>query len=283
MKRGKARSSRAMLRTRRRPPGRSPPPPAGNAADDGSAGPLRALTSDMWYTLVYLRPADQNALTRRREGVWIDRLRPGGYSRAESRALVDRLNEWGEAREAEGKCPSIRDQARWLSAVSRVELSGDEIADTLDRQIAAAGVRLAPGVRPTLDRLRDGGIRLGLVSNLLHETGAGARELLASLGILGEFASCVFSDEHPWSKPGPEPFRYALGELGVPVGEGAHIGDLAYDVQGAVRAGMHAFLYTGLHRLEPPRLRALALAAESAATARVGRWSQLPARMLDGH
>jgi HAD superfamily hydrolase (TIGR01509 family) len=122
--------------------------------------------------------------------------------------------------------------------------------DQLDRILLRAPVRAAPGVRAALRRLADHGIRLGLVSTLVHETSAGAQRALARLDLDRWFSSRVFSCDHPWSKPRPEPFRHCLRELGVRPSAAVHVGDRTVDVRGARAAGLAPILYTGLHRIE---------------------------------
>jgi HAD superfamily hydrolase (TIGR01549 family) len=192
---------------------------------------------------------------------------------------LERLDSWATALESRGRTPSILEQAKWLQRLTDLPVAGSGIAEELDALIARAPVRVAPGARSALRALDRAGIRLGVVSNLLHETGRGARELLDSFGLLESYSVTVFSDEHPWSKPRPEPFRYALSCLGVRAVQAAHIGDLTYDTQGAASAGMTAFLYTGLHPFEPPHLRRLARATVPAEF-RVARWAEVPDRIL---
>ncbi len=256
--------------------------PRGGRSRDSAGAPaqrIRALTTDLWYTVIYYRPTDQLHVDRARDRIWTDPLVRAGLPRARARRELRRIDAWATRLEVRGRTPSIFEQARWLEGSTRIPMDGAQIAEALDGLIARSPVRIAPGASRALAEIRQAGVPLGLVSNLLHETGRGARELLEAFGILGEYSVTVFSDEHPWSKPGPEPFRFALSRMRVPAAQAAHVGDLSYDVIGATRAGMGAFLYTGLHRFEPPRLRELALAAAPGAP-HVARWSDLPTRVL---
>ncbi len=223
--------------------------------------PLRAVTCDLWYTLIYTRPPDQHRLTHRREALWIRGMREAGSSASEARATMQGLNAWNQTEEARGRAPSIAAQARWVSRRIGGRVDGAAMGAAIDARAARAPVRVAPGARASLERLRRGGLPLAIVSNLLHGTSAGARAMLDHLGLAKEFSVFFFSDEHPWSKPGPEPFRWAARQLGARPSEVVHVGDLVYDIEGPARAGMRAILYTGLHRLEPPQLIALAQSA----------------------
>jgi HAD superfamily hydrolase (TIGR01549 family) len=242
---------------------------------------VRALTSDLWYTLLYHHPADQRRLEAARVRLWSDPLIRAGLSRPSAKRAVDRMDAWAKELEAQGRAPSVARQVRWLSGVSRVRLATDEIAASLDRQINEARVLIAPGARSTLDALHAAGIRLGLVSNLLHGTAPGARALLRQFGIFDCFSVLVFSDEHPWSKPRPEPFLYALSRVRVRPADAAHVGDLAYDIVGPRRAGIRPILYTGLHPYEPRYLRELAYSADPGAE-RCRTWRAVAARVLSG-
>jgi len=243
--------------------------------------PLDALTSDLWYTLLYVPPREQHRLDREREKLWSDPLVVDGYGDAEARALLRRFDRWTADREDAGHTPSVALQTEWMTRESGIRFSAREMGRALDRLIAEAEVRVAPGARTTLARLKDRGVRLGLVSNLLHETADGARDVLATLGFAGLFRTLVFSDEHPWSKPSPAPFRYALRQLRVVPARAAHVGDLSYDTRGAAAAGLRPILYTGLHRWEPERLRSLARRV-GPSIPRARRWADVGSWVLAG-
>ncbi len=235
----------------------------------------------MWFTLLYLRPPDQRALERARRSVWAAPLVAAGISRERALRGVARLEEWAGIQESRGWTPSIDQQADWLVRALKVRVSGPDVGEALDARLLAAPVHVAPGAIRSLARLRDEGLRLGIVSNVLHETPEGLRLLLERRGLLGLFARTVLSSEHPWAKPRPEPFRLALSGLGARPEAGAHVGDLLYDVVGARRAGLLPVLYTGLHRLEPQPLRRLARKVDLRVP-RFSRWERLPRLLAEG-
>ena len=99
--------------------------------------------------------------------------------------------------------------------------------------------RLAPGTRETLDRLRAGGLRLGVVSN----SDGRVEEALVAAGLRDRFDVVLDSALVGVEKPDPAIFRAALGALGVAPGEALYVGDLYdVDVVGARAAGMEAVL-----------------------------------------
>jgi putative hydrolase of the HAD superfamily len=99
--------------------------------------------------------------------------------------------------------------------------------------------RLAAGTREALDRLRAGGLRLGVVSN----SDGRVEEALVAAGLRGCFDVVLDSALVGVEKPDPAIFRAALDALGVAPAEALYIGDLYdVDVVGARGAGMEAVL-----------------------------------------
>jgi HAD superfamily hydrolase (TIGR01549 family) len=104
---------------------------------------------------------------------------------------------------------------------------------------------------PTLEVLRDQGLKIGLVSN-------GARdidEFVADHGLDVDVA--VGSRSHGWTKPHPSIFRAALERLEVEPEEAAMVGDSPEDdIEGAKALGMQAFLLDreGVHPDRDDRL-----------------------------
>ncbi len=257
---------------------RSGPRPKRTAPNE----PVRALTSDVWYTLLYLHAPDQVRLDLARVRIWSSPLVRAGRSRTEAITAVRALESWAAAAEAEGWTPTIPVQAEHLTERTGVPMDPVAIADRLDALVDRFPIRVAPGAIASLARLHEAGLRLGLVSNLLHETGEGLRRLLSQVGLLPFFSCAILSSEHPWSKPRPEPFRAAVRALGRRPGEAAHVGDLTYDVLGARRAGLWPILYTGLHRYEPARLDGLTRITDRNLK-RVARWADLPDLLIHRH
>lgn len=99
--------------------------------------------------------------------------------------------------------------------------------------------RLAPGTRGALERLRAGGLRLGVVSN----SDGRVEEALVGVGLRDCFDLVLDSALVGVEKPDPAIFRAALDALGVAPEEALYVGDLYdVDVVGARDAGMQAVL-----------------------------------------
>jgi pyrophosphatase PpaX len=120
-------------------------------------------------------------------------------------------------------------------------------------------IRLFPGIDAVLERLRDDGRELGVVTVKSRVT----VELTFRLLPLGSFFETVVTgDDVERHKPEPDALLLALERLGGEPGSAAYIGDSPFDVQAAKAAGMGAIAVTwgGIHgreRLEPEQPDAL--------------------------
>lgn len=225
-------------------------PPTARARRGGVPGPdPEALTSDAWYTLLYLSSSERRALAERRRRIWSEPLLAVGIGRRDALALLDRRDRWARALEARGRTPTVPEQLDRLRGWVGHPLPADDLADRLDRALGRAKALRAEGALGAVRSMSDAGVPLGIVSNVLNESGHAARSLLDRLGLLSLFRVVILSCEHPWAKPAPEPFQLACRFLGVSPGRSVHIGDLDYDLRGARAAGMHGWWYVGLRRL----------------------------------
>jgi putative hydrolase of the HAD superfamily len=96
-------------------------------------------------------------------------------------------------------------------------------------------------VRPLLERLRDEGMRVGVLSNTVwprswHE------EIFVRDGIDHLIDGAVYTSEIAWTKPSPEAFQAAMAAVGVSdPGSCVFVGDRLFDdIYGARNAGMLA-------------------------------------------
>ncbi|WP_289138121.1 HAD family hydrolase [uncultured Brevibacillus sp.] len=105
------------------------------------------------------------------------------------------------------------------------------------RQNHAQHVRLFPYVREGLEKLRDAGYVLAIVTNKQREFAVAGLEM-AEIDHL--FDVIVSVDDVSRGKPSAEPIQKALEELGKLPTEAMMIGDSRYDVLAAVGAGVQA-------------------------------------------
>jgi pyrophosphatase PpaX len=120
-------------------------------------------------------------------------------------------------------------------------------------------VRLFPGIEPVLERLRDSGRRLGIVTVKSRVTVDLTFELLP---LAEYFEAVVNGDDVTEHKPDPAGLELALERLGASPGRAAYVGDSPFDLQAAKAAGMGAIGVTwgrihGRERLEPEQPDAL--------------------------
>ncbi|MQA85526.1 MAG: HAD-IA family hydrolase [Streptosporangiales bacterium] len=100
-----------------------------------------------------------------------------------------------------------------------------------------------PDVPDLLRRLREGGTKVGVLSNT-YWSRAWHERIFARDGILDLIDGAVYTSEIPWTKPHPEAFRAVMAAVGVEDPRACvFVGDRPYDdVHGAKTVGMRAVL-----------------------------------------
>ncbi len=113
------------------------------------------------------------------------------------------------------------------------------LADALFEHFAdPAQWRVFPEVPACLQRWRERGLRLAVVSNFDSRLPG----LLEGLELADLFETVVVSSSAGAAKPDPTPFRLALEALGVEPQEAWHVGDSGEDAAGAAAAGLRCLL-----------------------------------------
>jgi len=129
--------------------------------------------------------------------------------------------------------------------------SGDlERALTLYRRHHAvalrSGVRLLPGVRKVILRLKKRGYRLAVASNRPTRF---SLILMKHLGLRGAFDYVLCADRLRYRKPHPQIINRILRRFRLKPSEAAFVGDMVIDAQAGRRAGvMTVIVTTGSHR-----------------------------------
>jgi putative hydrolase of the HAD superfamily len=145
-----------------------------------------------------------------------------------------------------GPLSTQSEQAWWRDVVHRVFLDVGMVenfeeffAEVYDQFRDARVWRLFPETRSVLDRLRQAGLKLGVVSNFDSRL----YTVLNDLQILDAFATITISSETGYAKPQPEIFAAAVQAAGVAPNRVLFTGDnLMDDYQAAREAGLDAYL-----------------------------------------
>ena len=99
--------------------------------------------------------------------------------------------------------------------------------------------RVFPDAIPVLQKLRDAGLALGLISNFEDWL----ERLLDAVEVSAFFQARVISGIEGIEKPDPRIFQLALDRLGVRAEESVYVGDsVTYDIEPAEAAGMTGVL-----------------------------------------
>lgn len=92
---------------------------------------------------------------------------------------------------------------------------------------------------PTLEALSAQGVRLGVLSNALHEL----HDLLTGFRVASYFETIVATGDTAYEKPQREIFHHALDRFGLSPVKVVHVGDnYVFDYLGARNAGLQALL-----------------------------------------
>jgi FMN phosphatase YigB (HAD superfamily) len=216
----------------------------------------RAVTFDLWHTLVYLEPeAEERYMTAQQELAArallasADTQRRSDVTEAMTRAAF--AEEYKRAVSSAEAGRSVPPSAQIVRSAQRLGLDVDvgaylaELGDLVRRN----PFRPAPGAVDVLRTLREAGYRTAIISNTVGEPGATLRPMLSELGIDRWVETFVFSDEQPWTKPSAEIFHHALAEIASEPACAVHVGDGWSDIEGARRARLRGgILFTGLQR-----------------------------------
>lgn len=105
----------------------------------------------------------------------------------------------------------------------------------LYRKLAAGHIQMYPGVKNTIDLLRDNGIKLALVSgsNLVSVT-----KVIAEINMEGRFDAIVAGSETERGKPYPDPYIKAMSMLGIPGENSVVIENAPLGIKSAKAAGV---------------------------------------------
>ena len=159
------------------------------------------------------------------------------------------LAERVQAQRGEGDELRVRllaDRLQWIFRLpdrSATPETVEEMCRSFLRPIFATA-RLYDDALPTLEAIRQRGIRTGILSNTpWGSPGAIWREELARHGLLTAVDAAAFCTDVGYRKPHPRPFEYILGKLATPAERCLFVGDdPRWDIAGPRGIGMDAVL-----------------------------------------
>jgi len=221
---------------------------------------LRGILFDLGDTLLDFEPMDTRQVFREGAQRSYERLKdqlPASLPFEEYCERQFRSMRWAYfwskllRREFDSTRMMRRNHARW--GVGLDAAMCDEMMWTwYEALLAHASV--ADDVIPTLQTLRERGLKIGLVSNTFVPAATHDRHL-AQAGLIEFFPVRVYSSEVRFRKPHRRIFEIALSQIGTKPHETLFVGDLVKaDIQGAKRVGMktvlrQAFAVNDRHRV----------------------------------
>ncbi|NXX84051.1 HDHD3 protein, partial [Urocolius indicus] len=214
---------------------------------------LRVLTWDVKDTLLRLRrPVGQSyAAAARAQGLRVPPEELERAFRAAYGAQSQRCPNYGRGQ-------GLGSRRWWLAVVKetfRLAGASDEgalelLAEHLYRDFCGAGNwEELPGAAETLERCRQRGFRMGVVSNFDERL----EDILHRCRMRHHFDFVLTAEATGFAKPDRRMFERALSLGGVPPELAAHVGDdYTRDYRAARAVGMHGFLLRAAGRgLEP--------------------------------
>lgn len=211
---------------------------------------LEAVTFDFWDTLLCAPDPAQSIEVRSARVTRF--LVAGGVEVGPGavRAATETVWDIYSSRWHSNQMFDATDAAAILAAELRLDPGPDlllELTEAFAGTKSPSDVDLTPNVIPMLRRLKDAGLRIGIVCDVGMAPSTVLRGHLERHGIIDLFDHWSFSDEVGWYKPDARIFEHALEGLGgIDPSRSAHVGDLRRtDVAGALAMGMTAIRYRG--------------------------------------
>lgn len=206
------------------------------------SSPYAAVFFDAGETLVHPHPTFPDLFSEilRREG---HEVSPQTV-RERGEVVFERFRSAAEANELWTTSPE-RSRRFWhdVYGVFLRELGLEEADGLIDAVYAEftdlANYRLFEDVRPVLERLRDAGLVMGVVSNFEEWL----ERLLQELGVRSFFQVSVISGVEGYQKPDPRIFKLAMSRARVAPERSVYVGDdPEFDVRPALELGMFPVL-----------------------------------------
>lgn len=209
----------------------------------------KALTVDLWDTLIYDRPERDVArrdLRLSRMGKILEAACGFDYRQNWGRMLAAYETSWQRMEKTwlTGREIVPAEQVRLYLEILFARklpknLPENELLQAYLEPILSHPPLLMPGGKKTLTALRKKGWKLGLISNTGRTSGAYLRRVLQKRRVFDLFDAFSFSDELGVRKPHPAIFEKTMRDLKTGVKDSYHLGDSwEADVSGAQKAGL---------------------------------------------
>jgi putative hydrolase of the HAD superfamily len=138
-----------------------------------------------------------------------------------------------------GEYGDLVSSVRWLASQLGTTLSPRQLTHAVQARVDStrADIRLRTEAVPTLSRLRESGVAIGLISDCTHEIPM----IIAEMPIADLIHASVYSVDIGAAKPEPIMFTTAANILGVPPTDCLYVGDGGgRELSGARAVGMRA-------------------------------------------
>lgn len=222
--------------------------------------PIEAVLFDYGHTLIYFDERPHAALLEAYEKV--NRLLAENLEREipAAQELIENVSQTVDAEiqrdYAAGRAEEVEIAAIYDSALRALGLELEpELIDRvmeLEQEGWLKSVHAGPDAIATLEALRRGGLRLGVVSNAAYLPRL-MKQQLAAVGLAAYFDAVTFSSEVGVRKPHPAIYTDALRKLGAEPTRTLFVGDrVREDVQGPQALGMGAVLTQEWRQEEDP-------------------------------
>ena len=126
--------------------------------------------------------------------------------------------------------------------LTKPQIDEIELACRARRHQLELEARPLPGVRATIGRLHESGLKLGVLSDSEY-VGEELKERLKRFGLGGYFTAVVSSRDLGQTKPEPACYLRALKQMGVSAAESAFVGHDAEELAGANAVGMRTIAF----------------------------------------
>jgi len=210
---------------------------------------LKAITFDLWTTLVTSDPEQEARRNRLRIEGMLNILISFGYS-VSPNEVTNAYERSGEKIEEFRK--SLREldtktQLAYFLQCLGIDKYSKELLDALEKPYLEVSLievpRLVEDARETINTIKNLKYKIGLISNVGRTPGRVIRVYLRNYDLLDKFDTVSFSDEIGFRKPHEKIFLQTLSKLRVSANEAMHVGDDPYaDIYGAKKAGMKTCL-----------------------------------------